>query len=233
MSSKGKKGKSTGSKKRVIPIVEAGEEGEAASEERETKEERLPVDASKIATRAVVPTLVVDGGVRMLQFYRDAFGAEVTNEVEAKDGRLEHSEMMIFGSKFYVSDDFPEWRRDRRQHAPHALGGSPVAFQFFVPDVDAAVAKAVAAGAVVEMKPRDQYWGDRYARVRDPAGHSWAFATPLAGGPESWPPRNSVFLLPDKRDEEQQQQASTKAKSGASKKAKTKGKAAAGGKKRK
>ena len=27
------------------------------------------------------------------------------------------------------------------------------------------------------MLPRDMFWGDRYASVKDPFGHSWTFAT--------------------------------------------------------
>ena len=27
------------------------------------------------------------------------------------------------------------------------------------------------------MPPSDMFWGDRYAKIRDPFGHEWAFAT--------------------------------------------------------
>jgi PhnB protein len=50
-----------------------------------------------------------------------------------------------------------------------------------VPDCDAAVERAAAAGATVVMAPNDAFWGDRYAVIVDPFGHSWSFAHPLPG----------------------------------------------------
>ena len=41
------------------------------------------------------------------------------------------------------------------------------------------VAQAQAAGAAVTMAPQDAFWGSRYARLRDPFGHIWAFNAPL------------------------------------------------------
>jgi PhnB protein len=47
-------------------------------------------------------------------------------------------------------------------------------------DIDAAVARAEAAGAHVVMPAGDVFWGARYARIRDPFGHVWSFNAPLA-----------------------------------------------------
>ena len=47
--------------------------------------------------------------------------------------------------------------------------------------IDAAIARAAAAGAEVVMKPEGAFWGARYGRVRDPFGHVWAFNAPLEG----------------------------------------------------
>jgi PhnB protein len=46
-----------------------------------------------------------------------------------------------------------------------------------VPDVDATVARAVACGAEIVVPLQDQFWGDRIAWLRDPAGHVWTVAT--------------------------------------------------------
>lgn len=46
-----------------------------------------------------------------------------------------------------------------------------------MPDVDAAFAKAVAAGAKVFKPVADQFYGDRSGTVIDPFGHVWTFAT--------------------------------------------------------
>ena len=47
----------------------------------------------------------------------------------------------------------------------------------YVDGVDAAFDRAVKAGAQVEMPVMDQFWGDRYGRLKDPFGHKWSIAT--------------------------------------------------------
>ena len=75
--------------------------------------------------------------------------------------------------------------RDYRRH------WTPVHLDVAVPDLDAAVAEAVAAGAVLEGEPRAHNWG-RIALLADPFGHGFclieftaagydAIATPAAG----------------------------------------------------
>ena len=46
-----------------------------------------------------------------------------------------------------------------------------------VQDVDAFVARAVAAGAKITMRVADMFWGDRYGVLDDPFGHHWSVAT--------------------------------------------------------
>jgi PhnB protein len=48
----------------------------------------------------------------------------------------------------------------------------------YVPDVDAVFAAALAAGATEVRAPANEFWGDRYAMLRDPFGHVWSLATP-------------------------------------------------------
>lgn len=43
--------------------------------------------------------------------------------------------------------------------------------------MDAAVERAVAAGAKVRMPVADMFWGDRYCKVADPFGYEWGLAT--------------------------------------------------------
>jgi PhnB protein len=61
--------------------------------------------------------------------------------------------------------------------APAADGSSPVVIFVYVEDVDAAVERAVAAGSKILLPVKDQIWGDRTARIVDPAGHVWTVAT--------------------------------------------------------
>jgi uncharacterized glyoxalase superfamily protein PhnB len=47
----------------------------------------------------------------------------------------------------------------------------------YVPNVDDAYRKALAAGAKSEREPSDQFYGDRSAGVTDRAGNQWWIAT--------------------------------------------------------
>ena len=50
---------------------------------------------------------------------------------------------------------------------------------FYVDDVDALYARAVAAGLQPEAPPRDAEWGERFFHILDPDGHELSFARPL------------------------------------------------------
>ena len=50
---------------------------------------------------------------------------------------------------------------------------------FWVDDVDAVHARAVAAGFAPATAPTDAPWGERYFHIRDPDGHELSFARPL------------------------------------------------------
>ena len=71
------------------------------------------------------------------------------------------------GAKVFVRDDFPEYAGGQRS-APKDLGGTTVTMHLEVANCDAAVNRAVAAGATVVMPPMDAFWGARYAMVLDP-----------------------------------------------------------------
>ena len=51
---------------------------------------------------------------------------------------------------------------------------------FYVDDVDAMHARALAAGFAPETAPRDAPWGERFFHLTDPDGHQLSFARPLA-----------------------------------------------------
>jgi uncharacterized glyoxalase superfamily protein PhnB len=50
---------------------------------------------------------------------------------------------------------------------------------FYVDDVDALYAVALAGGFTPEAPPRDASWGERYFHLTDPDGHALSFAKPL------------------------------------------------------
>jgi catechol 2,3-dioxygenase-like lactoylglutathione lyase family enzyme len=52
---------------------------------------------------------------------------------------------------------------------------------FYVSDVDAFHARAVAAGLKPDTRPVDAPWGERYFHLTDPDDHELSFARPLPG----------------------------------------------------
>jgi PhnB protein len=131
------------------------------------------------ATHGLVPHLVVKGGARAIEFYKTALGAiEINRSPEPNGERLLHAELKIGTSPLFLSDDFPEYAGGVSR-APAPGSPTPVTLHLDVPNCDAAVAQAAAAGATVIMAPMDMFWGDRYAKITDPFGHEWSFAHPL------------------------------------------------------
>ena len=126
--------------------------------------------------------LCVKGGADALVFYENAFGASVSFKQLAEDAtRVFHANVELFGSEIMLHDEFPEFGHDVR--APTSLGGASLTINVNRPEpaeVDAIVERAAAAGATVILEPQDVFWGSRYAKVRDPFGHVWAFNAPLA-----------------------------------------------------
>jgi len=121
----------------------------------------------------VTPHLVCAGAANAIEFYKKAFGAVEGGRLPGPKGRLMHAMIRIEGSAVMLVDEMPEWGA----LGPKSLKGSPVTIHLYVEDVDAFVARAVAAGAKVTMPVADQFWGDRYGKLEDPFGHHWSVAT--------------------------------------------------------
>jgi PhnB protein len=125
----------------------------------------------------IVPYLMVDGAAAAIDFYKEAFGAEERYRLEMPDGAIGHAEITVGGATVFLADapdDMPGPGAN-----PKRLGGTPVLLHRYVPDVDAAVARAGSAGATVVRPPEDQFYGDRAAAVSDPWGHVWSIHTQI------------------------------------------------------
>jgi PhnB protein len=80
---------------------------------------------------------------------------------------------------------------------PLKLGGAAVSFMIYVPDVDAAFAHAVAAGATVKRPVADQFYGDRTGTLADPFGHVWSLGTHVEDvAPEEMDRRFQALMKP-------------------------------------
>jgi uncharacterized glyoxalase superfamily protein PhnB len=121
----------------------------------------------------ITPHLTVRDAHRAIEFYKQAFGAEVLNLSPAPGGKkVMHAALKIGDSILMLNDEFPEWGVE-----PPATGGSGVTLHIYIENVDAAFERAVSAGATVKMPLMDQFWGSRYGQVVDPFGHTWSLAT--------------------------------------------------------
>lgn len=124
--------------------------------------------------------LTVDGGREAIDFYKKAFGAEVTMEQPAQDGqRLMHASLDMFGGTLMLSDDFGG--HGQQVSAPRKLGATTVTIHINLDSTDAVdkvMRQAVAHGATVTMHAETTFWGAYYGRLVDPFGHAWSFGAP-------------------------------------------------------
>lgn len=132
-----------------------------------------PVKPIPDGMHSLTPHLVCDGAAAAIEFYKKAFGAVEQARIPGPEGRLIHASVRIGDSVLMLVDEWP----DMGALGPRKLKGSPVTIHLYVPDADASLAQAVAAGATVTMPMADMFWGDRYGQVKDPFGHNWSIAT--------------------------------------------------------
>jgi PhnB protein len=107
-----------------------------------------------------------------IEFYAKAFGAVELFRLVEPAGRVGHAEIRIGDTVLMMNDEYPDFGA----MGPGAIGGSPVAFHIVVPDADAAVEHAVAAGATLVRPVQDQFYGDRSGMVACPFGYRWFLA---------------------------------------------------------
>jgi PhnB protein len=110
-----------------------------------------------------------------LKFYGTALDAAERLRLTLPDGTVAHGELDVNGGLITLGAAGPMYGLK----APDPDGPVEVAITLSVPDVDAAFARAVEAGATAAAEPADQFHGDRTATVRDPYGHKWIFQAHL------------------------------------------------------
>jgi len=118
----------------------------------------------------------VKDAARAIEFYRQALGAEEITRFPMPDGKIGHAELRIGDSRLMLADDMPDMP-DCLVREPKALGGTTFGLHVYLPDVDAAFERALAAGATVRRPVTDQFYGDRSGSFEDPFGHIWTLST--------------------------------------------------------
>jgi PhnB protein len=134
----------------------------------------------------ITPSLAVSDGAAAIALYEKALGAEVKSRMNMPGSqKVMHACLQIGSSKIFVADEMPNMPGPKQRHS---------SFYLYVPDVDAAHKRAVAAGMKELYAPSDMFWGDRTSVVADAFGHHWTFAThtrnlseaEMAAGQKAW-----------------------------------------------
>ncbi len=110
---------------------------------------------------SVTPYLVVNGAGRLIDFLKQAFGAEERGRFLAPNGSIMHAEVKVGDSIIMLGD------------ANEQVPARPAGLCLYVPDTDAIYRRAISAGATSLRGPEDQFYGDRSAGVTDPTGNTW------------------------------------------------------------
>jgi uncharacterized glyoxalase superfamily protein PhnB len=120
---------------------------------------------------------------RALDWYVEVFDGRLRGEpTVGPDGRIGHAEVAIGDNVLMLADEHPEID----VHSPESRGGPTASLLLQVPDVDATVRRAVAAGAALRRAPQDEPYG-RTGVISDPFGHRWMVQTPPAAAEPAEP----------------------------------------------
>ena len=130
---------------------------------------------NSIRPTTITPFLVVKNGVRAVEFYITAFGAQELARYDMPDGKLT-SRIGIEGAEFWLGDEESEFNN----FSPDTIGGSPVRIILTVSDPDTIFTRALEAGAT-QICPvtTEEFW--RIGKMMDPFGHIWEIGHPLDG----------------------------------------------------
>ncbi len=115
----------------------------------------------------VSPFLIVESVEKELEFMKNVFGAEITEQVRQPDGNVVHAEARIGDSTIMIgraSADFP---------------ARPSMLYVYNENVDETFQRALKFGATAVSEPKDQFYGNREAEVRDAHGNTWWIAQHL------------------------------------------------------
>jgi PhnB protein len=114
----------------------------------------------------IAPYFCVNGAAKFIDFLVSAFNGAERIRVPKPDGSIMHAEVGIGDSVIELADA-------NEQHPPRRMN-----IHLYVPDSDAAYARALEAGATSLSPMTDQPYGVREGGLKDPFGNSWYVGTP-------------------------------------------------------
>lgn len=123
--------------------------------------------------RGLVPHLFVEDIHHATAFYQEAFGAVELLRNTLADGTVLFIELAMGEARLLISQETPQLNA----LSPTTIGGTPILLTLETDDPDDILRRATFAGAEVEAPVEEMFFGERYGRVVDPAGHRWALTT--------------------------------------------------------
>lgn len=114
--------------------------------------------------QSLVPYVFMKDIPKYLVFVQEAFGVEIITETKNDDGVTFYATLKFDDTTYFVQE--PD-------------EGNPVSnttIYLYVPNLDAAYKKAVAAGAISVAEPAEQYHGDSFAILKDKWNNQWYLA---------------------------------------------------------
>jgi PhnB protein len=117
--------------------------------------------------RSVQPYLHLREAHEMIPFLETVFGAEALGVHKSPEGAVLHATIRIGNATLEIDEAHGEFQP------------KPCHLHVYVPDTDAAYARALEAGATSVEVPQDKPYGDRSAGIKDAWGNSWFIATHL------------------------------------------------------
>jgi len=125
----------------------------------------MPVKPIPEGFHSLTPFLTVFGADKVLDFMKQAFGADIKSVMKMPDGTVAHATAKIGDSMVMLGEANDRWK------------AMPASIYVYVPDVDGTYKKALEAGGVSVSEVSDQFYGERHGGVKDPAGNIWWIAT--------------------------------------------------------
>jgi PhnB protein len=111
----------------------------------------------------------VKNAVDAIAFYTSVFGATEKFRLTEPGGRIGHAELAFGGTTLMISGEYPELGLE----GPVPGKSVAMTLHLHVDDCDAVIARALKAGAALEMAAQDHFYGERSGSFRDPFGHRW------------------------------------------------------------
>src|SRR5262249_17872126 len=110
----------------------------------------------------LMPYMNPVGAPKMIDFLKQAFGAEEVDKHQSPDGVVYHAKVRIVDSIIELGEAHGQWQP------------RPMTFMLYVDDCDAWYARAMQAeGAVSLGKPASAPYGGRTGTIQDPFGNTW------------------------------------------------------------